>query len=60
MKRNLFVDGYDYEGCKLFVVPPLPGSLALIKAYKVSPAGSRGDYSPGRNKLHRFGKGLMC
>jgi hypothetical protein len=45
LKRNLFRDVYGYEGCKLVVVPPLPGAPALIKANKVSLIGDRGVYS---------------
>jgi hypothetical protein len=43
MERNLFGDGYGYEGCKLFDVPPLPCPPTPIKAYKVYLVGSRAE-----------------
>jgi hypothetical protein len=37
MERNLFRDGYGYDGCKLFFVPPLPGPSCPQKSIQSSP-----------------------
>jgi len=45
--------------CKLFVVPPLPDPLAHPAKTCEAPVGNRGNYSPGRNNWHGFGRGQM-